>query len=69
MEVSIKGKTSSNSLVGIGYKIQVDVVSSERSTGQKQSKHKTGSKDTSKAAVHDETLVLIVGRIHNHNKV
>jgi len=41
MEVSIKGKTSLNSLVGIGSKIQVDgleetiaVVSSERSTGR-----------------------------------
>ena len=53
MEVSIKGKTSLNSLVGIGSKIQVDgleetiaVVSSERSTGQKPSKYKSGSKDT-----------------------
>ena len=47
MEVSIKEKTSLNSLVGIGSKIQVDgleetiaVVSSERSTGQKPSKYK-----------------------------
>ena len=52
MEVSIKGKTSLNSLVGIGSKIQVDgleetiaVVSSERSTGQKLSKYKSGSTD------------------------
>ena len=42
MEVSIEGKTSLNSLVGIGSKIQLDgleetiaVVSSERSIGQK----------------------------------
>ena len=41
--MSIKGKTSLNSLVGIGSKIQVDgleetiaVVNSERSTGQKR---------------------------------
>ena len=59
-----------NSVVGIGSKIQVDgleetiaVVSSERSTGQKSSKYKSGSKDTSKAAVLDDTLVMIVGRI------
>ena len=62
MEVSIKGKTSLNSLVGIGSKIQVDgleetiaVVSSERSTGQKPSKYKSGSKDPFKAAVLDDT--------------
>ena len=36
------------------------VVSSERSTGLKLSKYKSGSKDASKAAVLDDT---IVGRI------
>ena len=46
------------SLVVFGFKIQVDgleetiaVVSSEISAGQKPSKYKSGSKDTSKAAV------------------
>ena len=70
MEVSIKGKTSLNSLVGIWSKIQMDgfketitVVNSESSTGQKPSKYKSGSKDTSKAAVLDDTLVIIVGMI------
>ena len=68
MEVSIKGKTSLNSLVGIGSKIQVDgleetivVVSSERSTGRKPSKYKSGSKDTSKAASLDDTSVIMGG--------
>ena len=71
MEVLIKGEI--NSLAGIGSKIQVDgweeaivVVSSERSTRGKQSKYKSGSKDTSKAAVLDDTSVvsvMIVGRI------
>ena len=70
MEVSIKGKTSLNSLVGIGSKIQVDgleetiaIVSSERSTRQKPSKYKSGPNGTSKAAVLDDTLVILVGRI------
>jgi len=70
MEVLIKGKTSLNSLVGIGSKIQVDgleetvaVVSSERSTGKKPFKYKSGSTDTSKAAALDDTSVIIVGRI------
>ena len=70
MEVSIKGKTSLNSLVGIGSTIQVDgleetltVVSSERLAGQKQSIYKSGSKDTSKPAVLDDALVIKVGRI------
>jgi len=47
-------------MVGIGPKLQIDglgetiaVVSSERWTGQKPSKYKSGSKDTSKAAVLD----------------
>jgi len=69
MEVSIKGKTL-NSLIGNGFKIQVDgleetiaVGSSERSTGQKPSKYKSGYKDTSKAAAIDDTSVIIVGRI------
>ena len=64
MEVSIKGKTSLNSLVGIGSKIQVDgleetiaVFSSERSTGQKPCKYKSGSKDASKATALDDTSV------------
>ena len=59
-----------NSLVGIGSKIQVDgleetiaVVSSERSTGQKPYKYKSGSKYTSQDAVLDDTSVIIVGRI------
>ena len=39
------------------------VVSPERSTGQKPSKYQSGSKDTSKAAALDDTLVIIVGRI------
>ena len=39
------------------------VVSSETSTGQKPSKYKSGSRDTSKAAKLDETSVIIVGRI------
>ena len=70
MEVLIKGKTSLNSLVGVGSKTQVDgleetiaVVISERSTAQKPSEYKSGSKDTSKAAVLDDTAVIIVGRI------
>ena len=70
MEVLIKGKTSLNILVGIGSKIQVDgleetiaIVSSERSTGQKLSKYKSGSKDNSEATVLDDTLVIIVGSI------
>jgi len=33
------------------------------STEQKQSKYKSGSKDTSKAAVFDDISVIIVGRI------
>jgi len=56
--VSVKGKTSLNSQVGIGSKIQVDgfkkaivVVGSESLTGQKLSKYKSGSEDTFKAAV------------------
>jgi len=59
-----------NSLFGIGSKIQVDgleknfaVVSSEGSTGWKESKYKSGSKDTSKAAVLDDTSVIMVGKI------
>ena len=70
MEMSIKGKTSLNSLVVIWSKTQVDgleaiiaVVSSERSTGQKPSQYKSGSKDTSKAAVLDDISLIIVGRI------
>ena len=67
MEVLTKGKTFLNSVVGIGSKTQVDgseetiaVVSSESLTGQKQSKYKSGSKDTSKAAVLDDISVIMV---------
>ena len=69
MEVLIKGKLFLSILVGIRFKIKVDgleetiVVSSERSTGEKQYKYKSGSRDTSKATILDDTSVIIVGRI------
>ena len=46
-----------------GLEEAIAVVSSESLTGQKLSKYKTISRDTTKAAVLDYTSVTIVGRI------